>query len=350
MVNPDRNLYEPPYDDALLYESDLEPERPRSRPLVVLLGIVVLAAFAGVVWVAYNQGVKHGQVGTPILTADSGPTRIPGDAAATADPAPDKSYERLFGDTPEQTETVLPPAEQPRAMASTEDAPPSEQPSEVPGAKGGPQAKLATDIPPPSADPRMDSATGVSGPSSLSSGAPKSITSSAPPSTGSEDITESLPPVEMTTPPPAAVKPAVPKAVAPAPAKPATAAPTVTMPVAPPSAAVVKTPSVPAPAPVEEAVSALPPAPEAPAATSSGVMIQLGSFPNDKLAAAAWAKIKSSNQGLLGDYRPTIKPAEIEGKGTWYRLRVGGFADKATAANVCEQLKAAGQACIIASK
>ena len=63
MVNPDRNLYEPPYDDALLYDGDLEPERPRSRPLVVLLGIVVMAAFAGVVWVAYNQGVKQGQNG-----------------------------------------------------------------------------------------------------------------------------------------------------------------------------------------------------------------------------------------------------------------------------------------------
>lgn len=345
MVNPDRNLYEPPYDDALLYESDLEPERPRSRPLVVLLGIVVLAAFAGVVWVAYNQGVKHGQVGTPILTADSGPTRIPGEAEATADPAPDKSYDRLFGDTPEQTETVLPPAEQPRAVASAEDPSTAEDPTEVPGAKGGPQAKLATDIPPPSADPRMDSATGVSGSPSLSSGSPKSITSS--PSTSSEDITEALPPVELTTVPPAA-----PKAVATAPVKPAPAhpAPTATTPITPPPAAVVKTPPAPVPAPVEESVSALPPAAESPAAASSGVMIQLGSFPSDKLAAAAWSKIKSSNQGLLGDYRPTIKSAEIEGKGTWYRLRVGGFADKAAAANVCEQLKATGQACIIAAK
>ena len=86
-------------------------------------------------------------------------------------------------------------------------------------------------------------------------------------------------------------------------------------------------------------------------ATAGGsVMIQLGSFPNDKLAAGAWSKIKSANQDLLGDYSPTIKSAEIEGKGTWYRLRVGGFADKASAANVCEQLKASGQACIIASK
>ena len=79
-------------------------------------------------------------------------------------------------------------------------------------------------------------------------------------------------------------------------------------------------------------------------------MIQLGSFPNASLAAAAWSKIKSSNQDLLADHSPAIKPAEIPGKGTWYRLRVGGFADKAEAQTACQQLQNAGQACIIAAK
>jgi hypothetical protein len=44
MVNPDRNLYDPPYDDALLYDTEMEPERPRSRSLIVMLAFVVLAA------------------------------------------------------------------------------------------------------------------------------------------------------------------------------------------------------------------------------------------------------------------------------------------------------------------
>ena len=117
MVNPDRNLYEPPYDDALLYDTDLEPERPRSRPLVVLLGIVVLAAFAGVVWVAYNQGVKQGQNGLPVLTADAGPTRIvpdPATASPAIDPAPAKSYDRLMSSDPEHDQVnMLPKPEQP---------------------------------------------------------------------------------------------------------------------------------------------------------------------------------------------------------------------------------------------
>jgi hypothetical protein len=348
MVNPDRNLYEPPYDDALLYESDLEPERPRSRPLVVLLGIVVLAAFAGVVWVAYNQGVKHGQVGTPpILSAETGPTRIPAEAA-TAEPkdvAADKSYDRLFGDASDQPETVLPPAEQPRTVASAE-VPIAEQDGTT--AQGGPD----TDIP-PSVDPRMDSTTGISAPTSLTAGSPQPI-SSAPPTplpSGSEDITGDLPPAAAAPKPVTAVKPNAPKIVS-APAKPVTtaAAPTVTMPIAPPPAAAVDTPA-PEIAAVETPASTLATPSETTApASGGGVAIQLGSFPNDKLAASAWAKIKSSNQELLGAYSPTIKSAQIDGKGTWYRLRVGGFADKSAAAGVCEQLKATGQACIIASK
>ena len=352
MVNPDRNLYEPPYDDALLYESDLEPERPRSRPLVVLLGIVVLAAFAGVVWVAYNQGVKHGQGGPPILSADAGPTRIPADGVVTEtkDVAADKSYDRLFGDASEQTENVLPPAEQPRAVATSSDPAPQEVTDAT--AAGGPPATVLTDLQPPGADPRMDSNTGVTG---LTAGAPQPI-SSAPPTplpSGSEDITNTLSPVESVPAPPAkvaAIKPAAPKVLTPAVAKPAIATPAVTMPIKPPPAAVVET--APAPAPVEAPAALTAPTESVTTRATAGgsVMIQLGSFPNDKLAAGAWSKIKSANQDLLGDYSPTIKSAEIEGKGTWYRLRVGGFADKASAANVCEQLKAGGQACIIASK
>jgi cell division protein FtsN len=110
-----------------------------------------------------------------------------------------------------------------------------------------------------------------------------------------------------------------------------------------------------APPSSEGELSAVEPAPEPPVkapsvAKSGSYMIQLGSFPEDALAAAAWSKIKSKNQGLLGEFSPSIQPKEIEGKGTWYRLRVGGFADKASAAEVCQQLTANGQACIVAGK
>lgn len=346
MVNPDRNLYEPPYDDPLLYESDLEPERPRSRPLVVLLGIVVLAAFAGVVWVAYNQGVKHGQTGAPpLLTADSGPTRVAGSPKATESvgPAPDKSYENWFDGSSGRPENVMPGAEQPRAVPSTESA---QSPQDVAGVEGetgigGPRTNKATELSAPAGDPRMDSNLGITGaPQPLSGAAPTPI---AP---GGEDITSQLPPVEAAPPAASAPRPmTAPKAEVPKPA-----------PITPaPSAAVttVPKPAVPAetvPPSEEVQITSIPPtAAPPPSAAPKGVTIQLGSFPDSALAAAAWSKAKSANQDLLGSYSPTIANAQVNGK-TWYRLRVAGFADKAAAAAVCEQLSANGQACIIAGK
>jgi len=337
MINPDRNLYEPPYDDALLYESDLEPERPRSRPLVVLLGIVVLAAFAGVVWVAYNQGVKQGQRGVPILTADSGPTRITPEATndgQSSDPAPDKSYDRLLGDAPEQEDNILPAPEQPRVVPAPQDLASNETEAGAP--TGGPFQSKATDIDPPM-DPRMDSTVGVE---NLTPAVPAAGVLSAP--SESEDISAAVP--RQITPKPTTAKPAVAESM---PAKPVRTAPSVAEAAPPPAEA----------PPVETKMAALPPAeapapkPAVPAPVAGGsVMIQLGSFPNDGLAASAWSKIKMANQDLLGSYSPSIKSADIPGKGTWYRLRVGGFADKASARGVCEQLKANGQACILALK
>jgi SPOR domain len=377
MVNPDRNLYEPPYDDALLYDGDLEPERPRSRPLVVLLGTVVLAAFAGVVWVAYNQGVKQGQ-GLPVLQADAGETRVvaEGPGSPSINPAPDKSYERLWGEAPEGDGQVqvMPQPEQPRTVPAPQDV--------ADRALGGPLEEKATDVTAP--DPRMDTTTGAV--ESVPNSGPRSITNAAPavfgPRPQAEDITSELTPVEA-VPSPVTAPRAIAPSIASAPAKPEASKPVTPKPIvvaqapssAPKPATIIATPpsapalTPPAPKSVEPATppstenrltaispsTAAPPV-KAPAPPSSSpsvggsYMIQLGSFPDGALAATAWSKIKSKNQALLGDYSPSIQPKEIEGKGTWFRLRVGGFADKATAAEVCAQLAASGQACIVAGK
>lgn len=357
MVNPDRNLYEPPYDDALLYDSDLEPERPRSRPLVVLLGIVVLAAFAGVVWVAYNQGVKQGMRGDPPLITADGPTRIlpAGGVGASAGPAPGKDYERwTSSDSETGAVNIGPKPEEPRTVPTTEVAggQSATTPQEAVGGQFG--TKKSDFDPPAPVDPRMDSTTAFVG-----SGAMPALPGVAP---QTEDLTSALPEEGAAPPPTAGPKPLTPATAPIAKATPpkqptiTQATPAVPKPLAatPPPKLITPTPAETQPAPAPEtqiAAVATQPAPAAEASASSGtVSIQLGSFPNDGLAAAAWSKIKSANQGLLGEYSPSIKPAQIPGKGTWYRLRVGGFADKSAAADVCEALKAEGQACIIAAK
>lgn len=325
MVNPDRNLYDPPYDDALLYDTEMEPERPRSRSLVVMLAFVVLAAFAGVVWVAYNQGVQQGQRGInpPLLSADAGPTRIEPDQSTVpvANPAPEKSYERLWasnGDRPAGQDNVTPGAEQPRNDTISEGTVPSTQevataappvtsapaaPKQVntwatEPARGGP----LKDGPP--VDPKMPNSVELTG--EVGDGSTSGL--------GEVNLTQ----VPRET---FARTPKAPKAASPV------------------------------SAPATQVVDAAPAAPaEAPAASAGKVSIQLGSFPTDALAAAHWSKVFGANQAILGPYSPKFVSAEIPGKGTWFRLRVGGFADKSEAKAVCDKLIATGQACILAGK
>jgi cell division septation protein DedD len=116
-----------------------------------------------------------------------------------------------------------------------------------------------------------------------------------------------------------------------------------------PAASVPKQAVRPEPAPAAIAVApSIEDAPVAP--VSSGVSIQLGAFPSSDAAAAHWSRVKGQNQELLGDYSPKFIPVDIPGKGTLYRLRVTGFADKSAAKSVCDQITAGGGACILAGK
>ena len=201
MVNPDRNLYDPPYDDALLYDTEMEPERPRSRSLIVMLAFVVLAAFAGVVWVAYNQGVQQGQRGVnpPVLTADPGPTRVEPIQTAEngANPAPEKSYERLWaGESTEPSAGgVQPDPTADREIPTTQEVvqrPPS---SEGP-AIGGPVKAVPIE---PGMDSTVELTASIPGEGAPSSSSPtmtelnmeRPTRMSKP---GREDVTRLLPP------------------------------------------------------------------------------------------------------------------------------------------------------------
>jgi hypothetical protein len=89
MNNLQRGIYQPLADKVPIYDlADEDPEEERSRvPLLVVIALVVLAAFAGVVWLAYNQGVERGRQGASlVITAPEGPVRVAPPDAAPATP------------------------------------------------------------------------------------------------------------------------------------------------------------------------------------------------------------------------------------------------------------------------
>src|SRR5579885_2211881 len=77
MSNYDRGIYEPGDEVRVFDGSEEEDDVEGSRlPLLIVLALLVLAMFAGVVWLAYTQGVARGRGETPVLTAAAGPERV----------------------------------------------------------------------------------------------------------------------------------------------------------------------------------------------------------------------------------------------------------------------------------
>ena len=83
-------------------------------------------------------------------------------------------------------------------------------------------------------------------------------------------------------------------------------------------------------------------------AKTGAVKIQLGAYGSDSEARGVWAKLQKKIPAL-SSRSPIIVRADVQGKGVFYRLRVGGFASKDDAKKFCKNLSDSGQACILAS-
>ncbi|MBX9730502.1 MAG: SPOR domain-containing protein, partial [Sphingomonas sp.] len=93
------------------------------------------------------------------------------------------------------------------------------------------------------------------------------------------------------------------------------------------------------------APGAMPKAAGSPPAAAGGAVVQLGSFPDDASANAAWTKA-SKRFSYLAPLGKSVQQATVGSK-TVYRLRVN--AGSATQANeLCAKLRIAGEACFVA--
>ena len=301
MANYERGVYEPRDEarDGRVYDaSEDEDDVEGSRlPLLIVLALLVLAMFGGVVWLAYTQGVARGRGETPVLTAANGPERV----------APPQGGSNTV---PYQGFKIY---EQPAPPDDSADAAPASPP--------------AAAAPPPAAPkPAPVEATPAPAPKPVAAAPAKPAPAPAKPAPAAA--------------PPKSVAALIQQANSVPEPKPAAKVP--------PKPAVAAAPNVAtgAPRPLGGAAQMAAATPAAPAAASGAYVLQIGSYKSQADAETAWKSYKTRHAALLSGYSNNIQQADLGEKGTWYRLRIGGFADKEVATALCDRLKADGGACI----
>ena len=83
-----------------------------------------------------------------------------------------------------------------------------------------------------------------------------------------------------------------------------------------------------------------------PGSASGGSLVQLGAFPTEAAANAAWSAI-ARRFGYVAQLGKSVAKAEVNGR-TVYRLRVNAGSASA-AADICGRLKVAGEGCFVVS-
>jgi len=313
MARQERGVYEPSDEVRVFDGAEEDDDAEGSRlPLLIVLALLVLCAFAGVVWLAYTQGVARGRTETPVLAAASGPEKVapqnPGGANVQYQGF--KIYEQPAPPDDEADAATPKPAPEQAAQAAK---------VEPPAAVKAAPPTVAKAEPPPAAKP-------AAAPTPVTRPEPAPKVAAAPPA--------------RPEPKPVAARPVTPPPVvnqaAPPPAAPSTAATG-----APRALPGVTTPATPAPKPAAAAKTEA-----APAAATGSFVLQIGAYTSQADAEAAWKTYKARHAALLSGYGPNVQKADLGAKGTWYRLRIAGFADKDVAAATCDRLKADGGACI----
>jgi len=101
-------------------EEDVEEERGLSGLVVLLLGVVMIGAFASVVLFAYQQGLRNGQSqgGAPYVQADPEPLKIENTVADAANDSDLTVYDRLGGEDADPVEVIAEGSEEPVARGS----------------------------------------------------------------------------------------------------------------------------------------------------------------------------------------------------------------------------------------
>ncbi len=82
-------------------------------------------------------------------------------------------------------------------------------------------------------------------------------------------------------------------------------------------------------------------------AEAASFMVQIASMKSLQAANNEWARLQSTYRDLLGDLHLTIETVELGARGTYYRIQTGPFPNRATAQDMCWQIRARKLDCLV---
>lgn len=287
------------------YDADADSRQAKAghrlRGIVTITVAVVAVGAIVAAGLHFLGGRKGGGIGVPVIKADDRPIKVrPDDRGGMQVPNQDKLvYERMEqgAEADNKVERLLPQAEAPKA--------------------------------PPRPSPAADT--------------PQRPTQPLPAKPGEPPAPKTAPaPKVAAQPMDAAPMPAAPMPTAPVPAQPAAAPAAKAKPadqVITPAQVASAPPPVAAPAPA--AVGKTPP--------FGDYAVQLGAVRAQDLAEKEWLRIQKGNADLLGSLKSDIVRVELEGKGTYWRIRAVPLTEQA-ARQICAELALRSQGCILVRK
>lgn len=381
----------PPFEDTGVPDDTLADERhPGARRGMMIAAVVGAVAIAGIAAAFLLTGGQSGEQDGPVLVeAEPGPTKIePDDPGGTTVPNQDRAVFDADGGTAPAQQQLVSTTEEPIDIATPGAGalPPAVtegEKSEDRLLQGG--TETATEQSAEPITPRRvrtlivrPDGTLVERPAQVTATAPtpQATTSPATPSQATSEPTQTAaapatPAADQNT-QSAALVPAPAAAAQPPEQTPAPVVRPVETTAAAPAANTPSPPVIrdrPASQPVNvvnrtqpQQVAATPapatPAPAAPAAATAntpqlttgstdGFVVQLAALPSEDQARATATNLSQRYGGLIGGRGLVIQRADIEGRGTFYRVRVAAN-DRADANGLCNQIKSAGGNCFVA--
>ena len=84
-----------------------------------------------------------------------------------------------------------------------------------------------------------------------------------------------------------------------------------------------------------------------PALAAEDYFVQLASMKSDDGARKEWSRLLKIHSELFGDLALDVQRADLGDRGIFYRVRTGPFPNRATAQDMCSQIKAVKLGCLV---